>query len=187
MSCRHGNDESTCDLCAALDARWDAGYAAGKKGIEAVRASALVEIDSLRAENARLSPDRYDALSVKSKEGLLASEWIARTGRAEREAESLRAENERFRKASSWQHCDTHGPGNPNAWGCPECVREMRKQLVDLRAENEALTLILNLCTEGTEWTYAQVPDEIAKLRRKASGPDPLSEALNSGDGSYRP
>ena len=29
--------------------------------------------------------DRYEALSVTSKEGLLASEWVARTGRAEAE------------------------------------------------------------------------------------------------------
>lgn len=58
MSCPHGNSDDECDLCAALDAKWDAGYAAGKKTaaveIEAVRASALVEIDILRAENAEL-------------------------------------------------------------------------------------------------------------------------------------
>ena len=28
-----------------------------------------------------------------------------------------------------WWHCDTHGPGNRTAWGCPECVREMRASL----------------------------------------------------------
>ena len=24
-------------------------------------------------------------------------------------------------------HCDTHGPGKHTAWGCPECVRELRR------------------------------------------------------------
>ena len=36
--------------------------------------------------------DRYEALSVTSKEGLLASEWVARTGRAEAEVARLRAQ-----------------------------------------------------------------------------------------------
>ena len=35
-----------------------------------------------------------------------------------------------------WWHCDTHGPGNHTAWGCPECVREMR-------AENRLLRRML--------------------------------------------
>ncbi len=34
-----------------------------------------------------------------------------------------------------------------------------------LEAENRAMETILNACTEGTEWTYAQVPDELARLR----------------------
>ena len=29
-----------------------------------------------------------------------------------------------------WWHCDTHGNAMPkNAWGCPECVRELRLQV----------------------------------------------------------
>lgn len=27
------------------------------------------------------------------------------------------------------RHCDVHGQQPANAWGCPECVREMRQQL----------------------------------------------------------
>lgn len=42
------------------------------------------EVERLEAHNAKLWQDRYDALSVPSKDGLLSSEWIARTGRAER-------------------------------------------------------------------------------------------------------
>ena len=32
-------------------------------------------------------------------------------------------------KAPNWGHCATHGPGHISAWGCPECVREMRAAL----------------------------------------------------------
>lgn len=42
---------------------------------------------------------------------------------------------------------------------------EAADELARLRSENEALTIILNRCTEGTDWTYAQVPDEIAALK----------------------
>ena len=30
-------------------------------------------------------------------------------------------------KAPCWWHCDTHGPGNLNEWGCPNCVAELRR------------------------------------------------------------
>ena len=43
------------------------------------------EIERLEAEFDRLRQDRADALSVTTREGLGASEWIARTGKAERE------------------------------------------------------------------------------------------------------
>ena len=39
--------------------------------------------------------------------------------------------------APKWWHCDTHGPGTHAAWGCPECVREMRAELAASR-EREA-------------------------------------------------
>lgn len=45
---------------------------------------------------------------------------------------------------------------------------EAADALAAMRAENEALTLILDACTEGTEWTYAQVPDELKALRAAA-------------------
>lgn len=47
------------------------------------------------AERARR--DRYDALGVKTKEGLLASEWLLRTGKAERERDEALAEVARLR------------------------------------------------------------------------------------------
>ncbi|HLP41252.1 MAG TPA: hypothetical protein VK465_07070 [Fibrobacteria bacterium] len=36
--------------------------------------------------------------------------------------------------APAWQACPTHGQ-TPNAWGCPECVRELRSQVQALEAE----------------------------------------------------
>jgi len=30
--------------------------------------------------------------------------------------------------APRWWHCDIHG-GQQHAWGCPECLRELRKEL----------------------------------------------------------
>lgn len=29
--------------------------------------------------------------------------------------------------APRWWHCDTHGAGKLNAWGCPDCVAELRR------------------------------------------------------------
>lgn len=30
-------------------------------------------------------------------------------------------------EAPRWWHCDTHGAGTLNAWGCPDCVAELRR------------------------------------------------------------
>lgn len=48
------------------------------------------EAGRLERENDQLRLDRRDALSVTSRDGLLSSEWIARTGKAERERDSAR-------------------------------------------------------------------------------------------------
>lgn len=58
----------------------------------------LKEMAELRSQNDRLRQDRYDALSVTSKDGLLASEWVARAGKAERQVAELRAVVERLPK-----------------------------------------------------------------------------------------
>ena len=36
-----------------------------------------------------------------------------------------------------WRYCDAHGTGTEYAWGCPECVRELRRALkaAESRAE----------------------------------------------------
>jgi uncharacterized protein with PIN domain len=52
------------------------------------------QILDLQADNERLRQDRADALNVTSREGLLASEWVLRAGRAERERDVLLAKLE---------------------------------------------------------------------------------------------
>lgn len=37
----------------------------------------------------------------------------------------------------SWWRCDTHGPGTRSAWGCPECVLELRTSLVNATRERD--------------------------------------------------
>ena len=37
----------------------------------------------------------------------------------------------------SWWRCDTHGPGTRTAWGCPECVRELRERLAAATRERD--------------------------------------------------
>ena len=51
----------------------------------------LEHVDELEADAVRLRQDRYDALSVYSTDGLLSSEWVARSGKAEREVKELEA------------------------------------------------------------------------------------------------
>lgn len=68
-----------------------------KARVCAVNANRDAEVSELRkriaeleAKNAQLSQDRYDALSVTTREGLLCSEWVLRTGKAERERDEAR-------------------------------------------------------------------------------------------------
>lgn len=42
---------------------------------------------------------------------------------------------------------------------------EAADRITHLEAKNEAMETILNFCTEGTDWVYGQVPDELARLR----------------------
>jgi len=49
------------------------------------------DVDALEAENARLLQDRLDYSNVKTTDGMNSSEWIWRTGKAERERDALEA------------------------------------------------------------------------------------------------
>ena len=44
----------------------------------------------------------------------------------------------RKRERAHWL-CQTHGPGRVEAWGCPDCVRELREERDALAARVEAL------------------------------------------------
>ena len=55
-------------------------------------------ITELERQLERAKQDRYDALSVYTKEGLLASEWVARAGRYKRERDEARAERDAIRR-----------------------------------------------------------------------------------------
>ena len=48
---------------------------------------------------------------------------------ADQMREAVAAERERQTKPPKWWTCPTHGDAKATAWGCPECVREMRDEL----------------------------------------------------------
>lgn len=91
--------------------------------------------------------------------------------------------------------CATDDDGLELVAACTEAAAALAAQ----RAEIEAMTVILNLCTEGTDWTYAQVPDELAsqreeleRLREKVTGAIALlhewsSTELDPMDDEYEP
>ena len=43
----------------------------------------------------------------------------------------------KLKEVPRWWHCDTHGPGSHAAWGCPECVRDMRAETKALQAQHD--------------------------------------------------
>ena len=62
------------------------------------------------------------------KKAVTLDEWNTRPIEDGLRAElaASQAEVERLRDGLAWHHCDTHGAIDPVAWGCPECVRELR-------------------------------------------------------------
>lgn len=44
------------------------------------------------------------------------------------EAPAVAGQVERPVRPARWWRCDTHGPAVAGAWGCPECVRELRTE-----------------------------------------------------------
>lgn len=65
-------------------------------------AQTQAERDEANARADQAHRDRYDALSVTSKDGLLSSEWILRTGQAERERDEAREAAKRMVDAINW-------------------------------------------------------------------------------------
>lgn len=60
-----------------------------------------------------------------------------------------------------WWNCDTHGRGNHTAWGCPECVREMREAIAK---KDAALDSAEQLC----EWIM-ETPHQRGSINGKAA------------------
>lgn len=82
--------ELVTDLDDARDQVEARGFALDKE--RATIATLRAELERARADYDRMKLDRADALNVRSRDGLLSSEWIARTGKAERERDEARAE-----------------------------------------------------------------------------------------------
>ena len=94
----------------------------------------------------------------------------------------------------SWWRCDTHGPGTRTAWGCPECVRELRTSLAtatrerdEARAEVERLRKTLDeIATywngshrpaetlDAAEWTRGVAEEALAATEARPVNPDGL-------------
>jgi hypothetical protein len=56
------------------------------------------------------------------------------------------------------RRCSTHGQQPPNAWECPECVRELRQEAEQLRVERDAARvrlLVMNRCFGDTDYLWA--------------------------------
>ena len=49
-----------------------------------------------------------------------------------------------------------------------EQSQRQQQRITQLVAENEALTVILAACTEGTELTYSEVPETLSALKQDA-------------------
>jgi len=74
--------------------------------VQSERDALTERVAELERENDRLRRDRYEALSVTSRDGLLASEWVARTGRAEAEVQRLTQERDDWKRlAENWTAC----------------------------------------------------------------------------------
>lgn len=131
-------------------------------------------------ENDRLRQDRADALNVKTREGLTCSEWIARTGAAERERDELAALVEKMSEALS-EIADEKRPrdwctkcsawvetayGSGSTW-CKKCKQDVgdfapqeRYEAVAQAALAAAAPAALDRLRARIEWVVAQAPAE---------------------------
>jgi hypothetical protein len=106
---------------------------------------------ALEAENDRLRQDRRDVLSICTLDGLIASDWVARVGKAERRVKELES------ALLKWQL----GEGDT----------EMEARVKELEAENARLTGILRglrtrlkgqqlIASSNVEWLDARMGKE---------------------------
>lgn len=84
---------------------------------------------------------------------------------AKERAEKAEAE---LARAFTWAKCAIHGPGSLRAWGCPECVVELRKQVAEghayaRRVREELLDIQSLLYSSCFELAKECVRDALAK------------------------
>jgi hypothetical protein len=65
------------------------------------------------------------------------------------------------------RRCPTHGQQPTNAWGCPECVRELRTGLEEARQEEEYLRRDLTTAREAVRrlvrWNLEAYDSEVTR------------------------
>lgn len=78
---------------------------------------------------------------------------------------------------NTWKHCSVHGPGDENSWGCPECVRELRKAVAerDARIQQEQkhgvmARRIRDAFNKGSSLGREARDQEVAELKAKIAG-----------------
>jgi hypothetical protein len=82
-----------------------------------------------------------------------------------------------------WWHCDKHGDAMPrNAWGCPECVVELRALAREQAGEIQYLRDVLNTAG-GALWRLAPAcidddEDRAKAEHARAVGLDAVQQAL---------
>lgn len=82
-----------------------------------------------------------------------------------------------------WWTCDTHGaPPRHNAWGCPECVREMRQELAALRTlaqPTQAESVVIKVIMGAAETMAQRHHDCMEKLtQERANAFEAAEQAL---------
>lgn len=100
-------------------------------------------------------------------------------------------------EAPRWWHCDTHGPGRLNAWGCPDCVAELRRWKSTHAPRLEALEGLLHAAQHeahaGREAiaalaseraANAVLTDEVERLQSTAAEVIAAFEALGTARGA---
>ncbi len=81
----------------------------------------------------------------------------------------------------SWWRCDTHGPGTRTAWGCPECVRELRTSLATAtRQLDEALALNAKWAEKAATWSAS--PEAAQRLQGYRDLAQQVAQAQNERD-----
>jgi hypothetical protein len=94
----------------------------------------------------------------------------------------LLASSKNVAQARRLHNCPTHGQQSPNAWGCPECVRELRQEAEYLRGD---LATAREAVRRLVRWNLEAYNSEVvrgvylwATLDRMAGPLPPLPERL---------